>query len=193
MVRYADFIVGFQIRADGERFLEHLRQRLRKLGLELQGDKTRLIEFGRFATARRKDRGVGKPETFDFLGFTHICSKTRTHGRFVVVRKTKRTRMQAKLAEIKIELRRRMHDPVPKVAQWLGTVFRGHYQYYGVPFNGHAQDTFQRQVVGMWFRTLRRRSHKTRLTWDRMVRLQRWLPQPRVVHPHPGERLRVTT
>ena len=194
VVRYADdFIVGFQLRADGERFLEDLRERLRKFGLELHGDKTRLIEFGRFAAAKRQDRGQGKPETFDFLGFTHICSKTRKHGRYVVVRKTKRTRMQAKLAEIKVELRRRMHTPVPEVAQWLGTVLRGHYQYYAVPLNGRAQDAFRRQVVRLWFRTLRRRSQKTRLTWDRMVRLQRWLPQPRVVHPYPEERLRVRT
>lgn len=194
MVRYADdFIVGFQNRADGERFLEDLRERLREFGLELHGDKTRLIEFGRFAAARRQDRGQGKPETFDFLGFTHICSKTRRHGRFVIVRKTKRAAMQAKLAEIKVELRRRMHHPVPEVAQWLSAVLRGHNQYFGVPFNGRAQASFRHHVTRLWFRTLRRRSHKTRLTWDRMVRLQRWLPQPRVVHPHPDQRLLVRT
>jgi group II intron reverse transcriptase/maturase len=194
MVRYADdFIVGFQIRADGERFLEDLRERLREFGLELHGDKTRLIEFGRFAAARRQGRGQGKPETFDFLGFTHICSKTRRHGRFVIVRKTKRAAMQAKLAEIKAELRRRMHHPVPEVAQWLSAVLRGHNQYFGVPFNGRAQASFRHHVTRLWFRTLRRRSHKTRLTWDRMVRLQRWLPQPRVVHPHPDQRLLVRT
>jgi len=141
----------------------------------------------------RAEHGRGKPETFDFLGFTHICSKTRKSDRFVVVRKTMRTRMQAKLTEIKAKLRQRMHDPVPEVAQWLSNVLRGHYQYYGVPFNGRAQSTFRRQVVRLWYRTLRRRSHKTRLTWDRMVRLQRWLPQPRVVHPHPHERLHVST
>ncbi len=110
----------------------------------LHGDKTRLIEFGRFAATGRKERGRGKPETFNFLGFTHICSKTRKSGRFVVVRKTQRTRMQAKLAEIKVELRKRMHDPVPEVAQWLSAVLRGHSQYYGVPFNGRAQNTFRR-------------------------------------------------
>jgi group II intron reverse transcriptase/maturase len=194
VVRYADdFIVGFQTHADGERFLHDLRERMSKFGLELHGDKTRLIECGRFAAPTRKQQGRGKPETFDFLGFTHICSKTRKSGRFVVVRKTKRTRMQAKLKEIKSELRRRMHDPVPEVAQWLNDVLRGHYQYYGVPFNGRALSTFRQQVVRRWFRALRRRSHKTRITWDRMVRLQRWLPQPRVVHPHPYERLRVNT
>ncbi len=194
IVRYADdFIVGFQVRADGERFLNDLRERLREFGLELHGDKTRLIEFGRFAAVGRERHGRGKPETFDFLGFTHICAKTRKTGKFVVVRKTKRARMQAKLKEIKAELRRRMHDPVPEVAQWVRAVLRGHYQYYGVPFNGRAQSTFRRQVVRLWFRTLRRRSHKTRITWDRMLRLQRWLPQPRVVHPHPYERLCVST
>ncbi len=194
VVRYADdFIVGFQARADGERFLEDLRERLRKFGLELHGDKTRLLEFGRFAATKRKSRGQGKPETFNFLGFTHICAETMKHRRYVVVRKTERAKMRTKLRHIKIELRRRMHDPVPEVAQWLSSVLRGHYQYYGVPFNARTQGTFRRQVIRLWFRALRRRSHKTRLTWDRMDRLQRWLPQPRIVHPHPGQRLCVTT
>jgi hypothetical protein len=158
---------------------------LRKFGLELHGDKTRLIEFGRFAADTRKSRGKGKPETFNFLGFTHICAKTRKQGKFVVVRKTTRTRMQAKLKEVKVELRRRMHHPVPEVAEWLGSVLAGHYQYYAVPFNGRALSSFRRQVVRLWYWTLRRRSHKTRLTWDRMQRLQRWLPQPRISHPLP--------
>ena len=194
VVRYADdFIVGFQTRADGGRFLEDLRERLRKFGLELHGDKTRLIEFGRFAATKRKSRGQGKPETFNFLGFTHICAETMKHGRFVVVRKTERAKMRAKLRHIKVELRWRMHDPVPKVARWLSAVLRGHYQYYGVPFNARTQGTFRREVIRLWFRALRRRSHKTRLTWNRMARLQRWLPQPRIVHPHPGQRLCVTT
>lgn len=193
-VRYADdFIIGFQIHADGERLLEDLRERLRKFGLELHGDKTRLIEFGRFAADTRKSRGKGKPETFNFLGFTHICAKTRKQGKFVVVRKTMRTKMQAKLKEVKGELRRRMHHPVPEVAEWLGSVLAGHYQYYAVPFNGRALSSFRRQVVRLWYWTLRRRSHKTRLTWDRMQRLQRWLPQPRIIHPHPRQRLCVNT
>jgi RNA-directed DNA polymerase len=192
MVRYADdFIIGFQIHADGERLLADLRERLRKFGLELHGEKTRLIEFGRFAAATRKSRGKGKPETFNFLGFTHMCGKTRKTGQFVVVRKTIRAKMLAKLQEVKAELRRRMHRPVPEVAQWLGSVLQGHYQYYGVPFNGRALSSFRRQVVRLWFRTLRRRSQKTRLTWTRMQRLQKWLPQPR--HPHPRERLCVST
>jgi RNA-directed DNA polymerase len=194
MVRYADdFIVGFQNHADGERLLKDLRERLRKFGLELHGEKTRLIEFGRFAAGTRESRGKGKPETFNFLGFTHLCGKTRKTGQFVVVRKTIRAKMRAKLQEVKAELRRRMHHPVPEVAQWLGSVLQGHYQYYGVPFNSRALTSFRRQVVRLWFRTLRRRSQKSSLTWERMHRLQRWLPQPRIVHPHPQERLCVST
>jgi hypothetical protein len=141
----------------------------------------------------RKNRGEGKPETFNFLGFTHVCGKTRKTGQFVVVRKTIRAKMRVKLQEVKAELHRRMHHPVPEVAQWLGSVLRGHYQYYGVPFNGRALTSFRRQVVRLWYRTLRRRSHKTSLTWERMHRLQKWLPQPRIVHPHPAERLCVNT
>ncbi len=121
-------------------------------------------------------------DPFNFLGFTHICAETMKHRRYVVGRQTERAKMRAKLRHIKIELRRRMHDPVPEVAQWLSSVLRGHYQYYGVPFNARTQGTFRRQVIRLWFRALRRRSHKTRLTWDRMDRLQRWLP------PATGER-----
>jgi RNA-directed DNA polymerase len=186
-------IVGFQTRADGQRFLDDLRERLHKFALELHGDKTRLIEFGRFAADERKRRGEGKPESFNFLGFTHICGKTRKEGRFAVVRKTMRKRMQAKLSEVKAELWRRMHHPVPEVAKWLSSVLRGHYQYYGVPFNARALSSFRRQVVRLWLRTLRRRSHKRQHLWDRMRRIQRWLPQPRIVHPHPYERLCVST
>lgn len=194
IVRYADdFIMGFQIRADAERFLNELRERLLKFGLALHGDKTRLIEFGRFAAATREKRGQGKPETFNFLGFTHMCTKTRKREQFVVVRKTMRKKMQAKLHDLKRELRRRLHDPVPEVALWLSSVLRGHYAYYGVPFNGRALSSFRRQVVRLWFKALRRRSQKTKLTWERMKRLQKYLPQPRIVHLHPGERLRVNT
>jgi len=194
IVRYADdFIIGFQIRADAERFLDALRERLRKFGLELHGDKTRLIEFGRFAADTREKLGKGKPETFNFLGFTHMCAKTRKAERFVVVRKTMRKKMQAKLQDLKRELRKRLHDPVPEVALWLSSVLKGHYAYYGVPFNARALSSFRRQVVRLWFKALRRRSQKTKLTWERMQRLQKYLPQPRIVHPHPGERLCVNT
>ena len=194
IVRYADdFIIGFQVRADAERFLRELRERLLKFGLELHDDKTRLIEFGRFAAGTRERLGKGKPETFNFLGFTHRCAKTRKREQFVVVRKTMRKKMQAKLHDLKRELRKRLHDPVPEVALWLGSVLRGHYAYYGVPFNGRALSSFRRQVVRLWFKALRRRSQKTKLTWERMQRLQKYLPQPRIVHLHPGERLCVNT
>ena len=193
VVRYGDDVIfGFQTRADAERFHAELRERLRKFGLELHTEKTRLIEFGRFAAENRQWRGAGKPETFGFLGFTHYCGKTRA-GRFVVVRKTMKKKVQAKLQVLKADLRRRMHEPVPEVAEWLSSVLRGHFQYYGVPFNSRALSAFRRRVVHMWYKTLRRRSHKTRLTWTRMVRLARMLPQPRISHPHPTERLCVMT
>jgi RNA-directed DNA polymerase len=193
MVRYADDVLcGFQTRTDAMRFQDALRERLRKFGLELHEEKTRLIEFGRFAAEDRQRRGAGKPETFGFLGFTHYGGQTRG-GKFVVVRKSMRKKMQAKLQALRAELRGRMHDPVPEVAVWLSSVLRGHFQYYGVPFNASALSAFRRSVVRMWHTTLRRRSHTTRLTWTRMVRLARMLPQPCIVHPHPRERLRVTT
>jgi RNA-directed DNA polymerase len=194
MVRYADdFIMGFQLRTDAERFLTHLRERLHKFALELHGDKTRLIEFGRFAADARDRRGQGKPETFNFLGFTHICAQTRKTKSFVVVRKTMRKKMQAKLQDLKRDLRKRLHDPVPEGALWLSSVLKGHYAYYGVPFNAKALSSFRRQVVWLWFTALRRRSQKTKITWERMTRLQKYLPQPRIVHPHPAERLCVNT
>ena len=148
VVRYADdFIVGFQHRTEAEQVLAALRQRFAKFGLELHPDKTRLIEFGQWAAHNRRKRGLGKPETFDFLGFTHICGTKRSNGRFTVLRQTMRKRLTAKLAEVKAELRRRMHDPVPDVGRWLRSVVRGHLQYYGVPMNGPALGTFRFQVV----------------------------------------------
>lgn len=194
VVRYADdFIVGFQHRADAERFLTALRERFAKFRLELHPEKTRLLEFGAFAAERRHRAGQGKPETFDFLGFTHICGKKR-NGRFTVVRQTIRRRLQAKLSEVKAELRRRMHAPIPEVGRWLRTVVEGHLRYYGVPLNGRALFTFCSQVGRLWFRTLRRRSQTARLTWERMRRLrQRWLPPPRITHPYPLTRFGVVT
>ena len=193
IVRYADdFIVGFQEQADAERYLSELSERLLKFGLELHGDKTRLIEFGRFAARDRERRGNGKPETFNFLGFTHISAQTR-QGKFVVKRKTMRKKMQSKLHEMNVELMRRRHEPVNEVVEWLGRVLSGHYQYYGVPFNIRALGNFRREVVRLWYKALRRRSQKTRMTWERMDRLQRWLPRPRIRHPHPEDRLCVTT
>jgi group II intron reverse transcriptase/maturase len=194
VVRYADdFIVGFEHKSDAERFLAELTERFRRFSLELHPDKTRLIEFGPFAATNRTRRGQGKPETFDFLGFTHICGKKR-NGRFTVLRQTMRKRLQAKLKQVKIQLRRRLHDPVPEVGRWLRSVVEGHVRYYGVPMNGPAIALFRFQVGRLWYRTLRRRSQKTRLNWERMRRLiDRWLPPARICHPYPLRRLGVIT
>ena len=194
VVRYADdAIVGFQHRADAERFLVELRERFAKFNLELHPEKTRLLEFGPYAAENRRRAGKGKPETFNFLGFTHMCGKKR-NGRFTVVRQTIRKRLQAKLSEVKAELRRRMHVPIPVVGRWLRSVVEGHLRYYGVPMNSPALFTFCYQVGHLWFRTLRRRSQTARITWERMWRLiQRWLPPPRITHPYPLRRLGVVT
>ena len=194
MVRYADDVVfGFQYRSDAERFLAEMRERLSRFGLELHAQKTRLLEFGRFAAANREGRGAGKPETFDFLGFTHICGKTRK-GMFAVLRQTQRKRMRAKLQALRIELEKRMHQSVPEVGLWLRSVLRGHYQYYGVPRNARALWCFHKEVIRLWKHTLSRRSQKARITWERMVRLiARWLPYPRVLHPYPDQRFGVFT
>ena len=184
-----DIIAGFQDKSDAERFWAEMRERLLTFNLELHPDKTRLIEFGRFAAETRKRRGQGKPETFDFLGFTHICA-TKRNGKFVVLRQTMKKRLRAKVKAVKTELRRRLHDPVPDVGRWLASVVRGHAQYYGVPRNSRAINLFRHQVVGLWYRSLRRRSHKTRLTWRRMYRLvRRWIPHVRISHPYPDQRL----
>ena len=189
IVRYADdFIVGFEHREDAERFREELSERLARFGLELKAEKTRLIEFGRFAARDRAARGLGKPETFDFLGFTHICGKTRA-GHFALRRKTIAKRMRAKLKEIKAELMRRRHLPIPELGRWLGSVVRGHLAYYAVPWNTDAIGAFCTQVNRLWLRTLRRRSQRTKVTWERMNPLiRRWLPRPRVLHPYPDAR-----
>jgi group II intron reverse transcriptase/maturase len=194
VVRYADdFIVGFEHKSDAERFLAELTERFRRFALELHPDKTRRIEFGPFAAANRTRRGQGKPETFDFLGFTHICGKKR-NGRFTVLRQTMRKRLQAKLKQVKLQLRRRLHDPVPEVGKWLNSVVRGHVNYYGVPMNGPALSLFRFQVGRLWYRSLKRRSQKTRLNWERMRRLiDRWLPPARICHPYPLRRLGVIT
>jgi group II intron reverse transcriptase/maturase len=194
VVRWADdFVVGFQHRAEAERFLAELRERFAKFGLELHPDKTRLIEFGRFADRDRRGRGGGKPKTFDFLGFTHSCARTRA-GRFTVLRQTMRKRWRAKLKEVKAELRRRLHDPVPEQGAYLRSVVRGHFRYYGVPMNGPALQAFRHAVGWIWGRTLRRRSQRHRVTWVRMRRLVSiWLPTPRICHPYPLVRLGVAT
>ena len=194
VVRFADDIVlGFQYKSEAERFWKELVQRLRKFRLELHPGKTRLVEFGRYAADNRQRRGQGKPEIFGFLGFTHICGKTRS-GRFTVLRQTIRQRLQAKLGEVKTELRRRMHDPVPEVGKWLGAVVGGHMRYYGVPLNMPALFLFRSQVGWLWQRALSRRSQKGRVKWDRMRRLiDRHLPPLRTYHPYPLHRFGVAT
>lgn len=194
MVRYADdFVVGFEEREEGERFWRELAARMARFSLELHGEKTRLIEFGRHAAARRQARGEGKPDTFDFLGFTHICGKTRK-GAFTVLRQTMRKRIGRKLRALKLEFRRRMHEPVPVQGAWLRRVLSGHYQYYGVPRNGRALQAFRHQVYRLWHRSLGRRSQRGRIALERMARLaRRWLPLAHIVHPYPSQRLRVTT
>jgi group II intron reverse transcriptase/maturase len=195
VVRYADDIVlGFQNPSEAEWFRQELAGRFGKFGLELHPEKTRLLEFGPFAAENRKRRGQGRPETFDFLGFTHICGRKRSNGRFTVLRQTIRKRLQAKLSEVKAELRRRMHHPVPALGQWLRSVIIGHLRYYGVPMNGPALNLFRSQVCRLWHRTLSRRSQKGRIRLDRMQRLvARWLPSVRIYHPYPLRRFGVTT
>ena len=189
IVRFADdFIVGFEYREDAEEFLDELRERFAKFGLELHPGKTRLIEFGRFAAGRRRAPGLGKPETFDFLGFTHICAKSR-NGRFWIRRITIAKRMRAKLKEVKDQLRQRMHQPIPEQGRWLASVLRGHMAYYAVPGNRQAVTAFRDQMTRHWLKALRRRSQKTRIDLTRMHRISaRWLPPARVMHPYPEAR-----
>lgn len=195
IVRYADdFVVGFQHRQDAEQFLAELRERFRKFRLDLHAEKTRLIEFGRFAAEDRARREEGKPETFDFLGFTHICSKTWKTGRFLVYRRPMAKRMRATLKRIKEVLLKCRHAPISQMGQWLRSVVQGWYQYYAIPFTYHTLSSFRRQVAWHWFRALRRRSQKHRMTWRRMYRLmEQWLPKPRILHPYPWQRVPVTT
>ena len=193
IVRFADdFIAGFEHRQDADRFLDELRGRFAEFGLELHPGKTRLIEFGRYAAANRARRGLGKPETFDFLGFTHICAEGR-NGRFWVKRITIAKRMRAKLQEVKDQLRQRMHLPGPEQGRWLASVISGHMAYYAVPGNRAAITAFRDQVTRYWYKTLRRRSQKTRINWTRMHRIAtRWLPPPRTTHPYPVDRFAAT-
>lgn len=194
VVRWADdFIVGFEHREEAERFLTELRERMVRFGLALHPEKTRLIEFGRYAAQNRKRRAEGKPETFNFLGLTHCCGKTR-RGRFTVLRRTMRKRLHAKVVEIRQELKKRMHDAIPEVGKWLRSVVVGHCRYYGVAGNSYNLGTFRYKIEQLWHRTLRRRSQKGWVPWERMRRLiHRWLPYARVYHPYPQWRLGVTT
>ncbi|WP_433994614.1 group II intron reverse transcriptase/maturase [Bradyrhizobium lablabi] len=192
LVRYADdIVVGFEHEADARRFWDDMRKRFEEFSLSLNPEKTRLIEFGRFAAERRARRGLGKPETFNFLGFTFICERN-SRGQFLVKRTTRRDRMRATLRRIKEELRRRMHEPIPEQGAWLKQVVRGFFAYHAVPTNGPALRAFYHYVKRIWLRTLRRRSQKDRFSWQRMHGLAaNWLPQPRILHPYPDKRFAV--
>jgi group II intron reverse transcriptase/maturase len=194
IVRFCDdFVVGFQHQQEAEQFKKALIERFSEFSLELPADKTRLIEFGRFADQNRKRKGMGKPDTFDFLGFTHICGRTQT-GRFIVLRQTMRKRIRAKLRELGKELRRRLHVPVPEVGEWLRSVLRGHYRYFGVAGNSRKLESFRYHLIRLWYKQLRRRSQRSKLNWERMNRLiERWIPRARVFHPYPDFRLYVNT
>ena len=194
VVRFADdIVVGFEHRDEAERFGRDLRERLAKFCLDLHSEKTRLVEFGRYAAERRREQGLGKPKTFDFLGFTHICGKSQA-GSFLLHRTTKRKRMQAKLKEVKAELMRRRHLSIPEQGAWLGSVVRGHFAYYGVPNNIHSLSAFRTQAVRHWRRALRRRSQRTRMNWSRMARIERrWIPTASIQHPWPEQRFDVRT
>jgi len=189
VVRYADDIVlGFQHQAEADRFLKDLRERLGKFGLELHPEKTRRIEFGRFAEQNRERRGEGKPETFDFLGFTHISGKDR-NGNFSVRRKTIGKRMRAKLQEVKGQLRTRMHEPVAQTGKWLTSVVQGYFNYHAVPGNSDTLWTFRVRLARLWRTSLVRRGQRNRYTWARVDRLvTRWIPTPRILHPWPSQR-----
>ncbi|MFO1288901.1 MAG: reverse transcriptase domain-containing protein, partial [Rubrivivax sp.] len=194
IVRYADdWIAGFEHRWDAERFKRDVAQRLANFGLALHESKTRLIEFGRFARENRRRRGQGKPETFDFLGFTHCCGKTRK-GKYMVLRLTSAKKLRAKLRALKDELRKRMHRPIAEQGQYLRAVVAGHSRYFAVPCNGARVQLFRFQVARLWHRTLCRRSQGKHLSWKRMYRIvEHWLPRPRNCHPYPSQRLIVTT
>jgi RNA-directed DNA polymerase len=190
VVRYADdFAMGFQYRAEAERFLRDLQERLQEFGLSLHPEKTRLIEFGRFAAKDRKERGQGKPESFDFLGFTHSCSTRKKDGKFIIRRKTIAKRLRATLKSVKETLMRTRHRPVGQVGAWLGRVLQGYFNYYAVPGNRPVLDAFRTQVQRSWLRALRRRSQKDRMTWARFRGLSdAWLPRARILHPYPSVR-----
>ena len=190
VVRYADdAVLGFQYREEAEQFLEQLRERLQKFGLELHPEKTRLIEFGRFAAANRSKRGEGKPETFNFLGFTHICGTNHQTGKFTVQRKTIGKRMAAKLKEIRSKLRERMHERVKGIAGWLAQVVRGYFQYHAIPGNWARMNAFRNDVLRLWYRVLRRRSQRSRMNWRSFQeRLGQLIPKVHIQQTYPSER-----
>lgn len=193
VVRYADdLVLGFQLKADAVRFLEEFKERLAQFTLELHPEKTRLIEFGRYAAKDRQQRGAGKPSTFNFLGFTHYCGQRHKTGTFTVWRITAKTRMTAKLKAIKAELRRRMHARPGEVGAWLRKVVNGYYQYHAVPGNIGQLSTFRQRVNRLWYQTLARRSQRARKRWEALVPMfERWIPRPHVLHPYPEARFYV--
>jgi RNA-directed DNA polymerase len=190
VVRYADdFIVGFQHRCDAERFLHELRERLHRFGLALHPEKTRLLEFGRFAAENRHKRHQSKPETFAFLGFTHLCGRRRGDGRFVVKRRSMSKRLRAKLQAVKQTLLWQRHKPIPEQGSWLRRVVQGYYNYHAIPGNMAALEAFRTQAVRYWLRSLRRRSQRHRMLWARFGKLaDRWIPKPKILHNYPNER-----
>jgi RNA-directed DNA polymerase len=192
--RFADdYVAGFEHREDAERFLSDLRERFAEFGLELHPEKTRLIEFGRYAAENRARRGDRKPETFEFLGFTHICAKTR-NGRFKLKRVTSKKKMRAKLRAVKTEIRRRWHHSIPEQGRWLASVLAGHYRYYAVPDNIRALQAFREAIIRLWLKALRRRSQRSGMTWERIGRFaERWLPTARIHHPWPTTRFDAKT
>lgn len=195
IVRYADdFVMGFQHKQEAVSFLKELRERLAKFGLELHPDKTRLIEFGQFAAENRKKRGEGKPETFDFLGFTHICARTRKGNYFTVRRKTIAKRMRNKIKTVRAKLMQRRHDPIKELGEYVRSVVKGHFNYYAVPNNKRSIDAFRSAILKSWFQALRRRSQKARrYSWDKFKRMaEAWVPKARILHPYPSQRLHVT-
>jgi RNA-directed DNA polymerase len=193
VVRYADdLVIGFERESDARRFLDAMRARFEMFALTLHPEKTRLIEFGRFAAPNREKRGLGKPETFNFLGFRFICGRSRK-GKFLVHRETRRDRMRAKLREVAEQLQQRRHQPIPEQGKWLKKVVTGHFAYYAVPTNSRALSAFRHYVTDLWRRSLRRRSQRDRMTWDRVAKIaDDWLPKPRILHPWPSVRFAVT-
>ena len=190
---FDDWVAGFQFCDDAERFKRAVQERLGRFGLKLHPDKTRLIEFGRFAQSNRRRSGMGKPDTFDFLGFTHCCGRTRK-GKFMVLRLTSGKRMRAKLLKVKTELKKRMHQPIAEQGRYLRAVVGGHARYFAVPCTGARVQVFRFQVGRLWHRTLCRRSQVKHLSRKRMHKiLVHWLPIPRICHPYPNQRLIVTT
>lgn len=189
VVRYADdLVLGFQRRADAVKFQAELERRLAKFGLELNSEKTRLLQFGVFATKSRQEHGEGKPETFDFLGFTHICGRSRK-GRFLLLRLTSKKRMRATLRALREGLKKRRHLPLPDQGVWIRQVLQGYFAYYAVPTNSMRLDSFRTQIIRSWLQALRRRSQRTRMTWKRMIPLaEKWIPRVRVLHPWPAQR-----